>query len=59
MLLDTMVGIPSRHKSLVLLVGVIVLQVLFLAVTPFERAGATTIGGIRGAWNHYLALQKT
>ena len=63
-----MVAIPSRHKSLVLLAGVIVLQVLLLAVqirrdsqgrlirvwtvgavTPFERAGATGIGGIRGA----------
>jgi rod shape-determining protein MreC len=73
-----MVGIPSRHKSLVLLAGVIVLQVLLLAVqirrdsqgrlirvwtvgavTPFERAGATGIGGIRGAWNHYFALQNT
>src|SRR5437879_12513997 len=27
-----MVGIPSRHKSLVLLAGVIILQVLMLAV---------------------------
>src|SRR5450755_4550132 len=73
-----MVAIPSRHKSLVLLAGVIVLQVLLLAVqirrdsqgrlirvwtvgavTPFERAGATGIGGIRGAWNHYFALQNT
>jgi rod shape-determining protein MreC len=72
-----MVAIPSRHKSLVLLAGVIVLQVLLLAVqirrdsqgrlirvwtvgavTPFERAGATGIGGIRGAWNHYFALQN-
>jgi rod shape-determining protein MreC len=73
-----MVAIPSRHKSLVLLTGVIVLQVLLLAVqikrdsqgrlirvwtvgavTPFERAGATGVGGIRGAWNHYFALQNT
>src|SRR5580658_7697275 len=73
-----MVGIPSRHKSLVLLAGVIVLQVLLLAVqirrdsqgrlirvwtvgavTPFERAGAGVIGSIRGAWNHYFALQNT
>jgi rod shape-determining protein MreC len=73
-----MVGIPSRHKSLVLLAGVVVLQVLLLAVqirrdsqgrlirvwtvgavTPFERAGATGIGGIRGVWNHYFALQNT
>jgi rod shape-determining protein MreC len=73
-----MVAIPSRHKSLVLLAGVIVLQVLLLAVqikrdsqgrlirvwtvgavTPFERAGATGIGGVRGAWNHYFALQNT
>jgi rod shape-determining protein MreC len=77
-LLETMVGIPSRHKSLFLLAGVIVLQVLLLAVqirrdsqgrlirvwtvgavTPFERAGATGIGGIRGAWRHYFALQNT
>jgi rod shape-determining protein MreC len=29
------------------------------AVTPFERAGASGIGGIRGAWNHYFALQNT
>jgi rod shape-determining protein MreC len=28
-------------------------------VTPFERAGASGIGGIRGAWNHYFALQNT
>jgi rod shape-determining protein MreC len=73
-----MVGIPSRHKSLFLLAGVIVLQVLLLAVqirrdsqgrlirvwtvgavTPFERAGATGVGGIRGAWRHYFALQNT
>ena len=73
-----MVAIPSRHKSLFLLAGVIVLQVLLLAVqihrdsqgrlirvwtvgavTPFERAGATGIGGIRGAWHHYFALQNT
>ena len=73
-----MVAIPSRHKSLVLLAGVIVLQVLLLAVqikrdsqgrlirvwtvgavTPFERAGATGIGGVRGVWNHYFALQNT
>jgi rod shape-determining protein MreC len=73
-----MVGIPNRHKSLFLLAGVIVLQVLLLAVqihrdsqgrlirvwtvgavTPFERAGATGIGGIRGAWRHYFALQNT
>jgi rod shape-determining protein MreC len=73
-----MVAIPSRHRSLVLLTGVIVLQVLLLAVqikrdsqgrlirvwtvgavTPFERAGATGIGGVRGAWNHYFALQNT
>jgi rod shape-determining protein MreC len=73
-----MVGIPSRHKSLFLLAGVIVLQVLLLAVqirrdsqgrlirvwtvgavTPCERAGATGVGGIRGAWRHYFALQNT
>src|SRR6266436_1289300 len=73
-----MVAIPSRHKSLVLLAGVILAQLLLLAVqirrdsqgrlirvwtvgavTPFERAGATGIGGIRGAWNHYFALQNT
>jgi rod shape-determining protein MreC len=73
-----MVAIPSRHKSLVLLTGVILLQILLLAVqikrdsqgrlirvwtvgavTPFERAGATGIGSIRGAWNHYFALQNT
>jgi rod shape-determining protein MreC len=73
-----MVAIPSRHKSLVLLTGVILTQVLLLAVqikrdtqgrlirvwtvgavTPFERAGASGIGGIRGAWNHYFALQNT
>lgn len=78
MLLDAMVAIPSRHKSLVLLIGVVVLQVLFLAVqirrdsqgrlirvwtvgavTPFERAGASGVGGIRGVWNHYFALQHT
>src|ERR1700740_416951 len=72
-----MVAIPSRHKSLALLAGVIVLQVLLLAVqirrdsqgrlirvwtvgavTPFERAGATGVGGIRGVWNHYFALQN-
>src|SRR6202171_3555067 len=72
-----MVGIPSRHKSLVLLTGVIVLQILLLAVqirrdsqgrlirvwtvgavSPFERVGATGVAGIRGAWNHYFALQN-
>lgn len=73
-----MAGIPSRHRSLVLLVGVVVLQVLLLAVqikrdsqgrlirvwtvgavSPFERAGAYGIGGIRNTWNHYFALQNT
>src|SRR5271167_2358626 len=73
-----MVAIPSRHKSLFLLAGVIVLQVLLLAVqihrdsqgrlirvwtvgavNPFERVGATGIGSVRGAWNHYFALQNT
>src|ERR1700753_877501 len=72
-----MVAIPSRHKSLFLLIGVVVLQVLFLAiqirrdsqgrlirvwtvgaVTPFQRAGSSGVGGIRGIWNHYLALQN-
>lgn len=72
-----MAAIPSRHRSLVLLTGVVLLQVLLLAVqikrdsqgrlirvwtvgavTPFERAGATTVGGIRGVWNHYFALQN-
>ncbi len=61
-----------------LLIGVVVLQVLLLAVqiksdsqgrlirvwtvgavTPFERAGASGVGGIRGVWNHYFALQHT
>jgi rod shape-determining protein MreC len=73
-----MVAIASRHKSLFLLAGVLVLQILLLAVqirrdsqgrlirvwtvgavTPFERAGATGVGGIRGAWRHYFALQNT
>src|SRR6202521_255626 len=73
-----MVAIPSRHKSLVLLAGVVLLQVLLLAVqikrdsqgrlirvwtvgaiSPFERAGAHGVGSIRGAWNHYFALQNT
>jgi rod shape-determining protein MreC len=72
-----MVAIPSRHKSLVLLTGVIVLQVLLLAVqikrdsqgrlirvwtvgavSPFERAGASGIGSIRGVWHHYFALRN-
>jgi rod shape-determining protein MreC len=73
-----MVGVPSRHKSLVLLGGVILLQVVLLAVqikrdsqgrllrvwtvgavSPFERAGAKGIGGIRGTWSRYFALQNT
>src|ERR1700758_4174858 len=73
-----MVAIPSRHKSLVLLTGVILLQVLLLAVqikrdsqgrlirvwtvgavTPFERAGAHTLGGVRDIWHHYFASQNT
>ena len=73
-----MAGIPSRHRSLFLLGGVVLLQVLLLAVqikrdsqgrlirvwtvgavSPFERAGAHGIGGIRNAWNHYFALQNT
>ena len=72
-----MVAIPSRHKSLFLLIGVVVLQILFLAiqirrdsqgrlirvwtvgaVTPFERASASGVGGMRGLWNHYFALQN-
>jgi len=73
-----MAGIPSRHRSLFLLGGVVLLQVLLLAVqikrdsqgrlirvwtvgavSPFERAGAHGIGGIRNVWNHYFALQNT
>src|ERR1700730_3185226 len=73
-----MVAVPSRHKSLFLLAGVVLLQILLLAVqirrdsqghlirvwtvravTPFERARATGVGGIRGAWRHYFALQNT
>jgi rod shape-determining protein MreC len=73
-----MVAIPSRHKSLVLLAGVILAQLLLLAVqikrdsqgrlirvwtvgavSPFQRAGASGIGGVRGLWNHYFALQNT
>lgn len=73
-----MVGVPSRHKSLVLLGGVILLQVVLLAVqikrdsqgrllrvwtvgavSPFERAGAKGIGGIRDTWSRYFALQNT
>src|SRR5579864_1617635 len=73
-----MVGAPSRHRSLFLLIGIITLQVLLLAVqikrdsqgrlirvwtvglfSPFERAGAHGVGGIRGVWNHYFALQNT
>jgi rod shape-determining protein MreC len=72
-----MVAIPSRHKSLVLLAGVILAQLLLLAVqikrdsqgrlirvwtvgavSPFQRAGASGIGGIRGIWHHYFALQN-
>lgn len=73
-----MIGIPSRHKSLVLLAGVVLAQVLLLAVqikrdsqgrlirvwtvgavSPFQRAGTSGVGWIRGAWNHYFALHKT
>jgi rod shape-determining protein MreC len=28
------------------------------AVSPFERAGAHGVGGIRSVWNHYFALQN-
>jgi len=73
-----MAAIPSRHRSLFLLAGVILLQILLLAVqikrdsqgrlirvwtvgavSPFERAGAHGVGGIRSIWNHYFALQNT
>lgn len=73
-----MAGIPSRHRSLFLLGGVVLLQVLLLAVqikrdsqgrlirvwtvgavSPFEKAGAHGVGGIRNMWNHYFALQNT
>lgn len=73
-----MVAIPSRHRSLFLLGGIVLLQVLLLAVqikrdsqgrlirvwtvgavSPFERAGAHGISGIRDIWNHYFALQNT
>ena len=73
-----MAAMPSRHRSLFLLVGVVVLQVLLLAlqikrdsqgrlirvwtvgaVSPFERAGAWSIGGVRNTWHHYFALQNT
>src|SRR5215469_12635131 len=64
-----MVGIPSRHKSLALLTGVLLLQVLrdsrgrlirvwtVTAVTPFEKGGAWGFGRIRGIWDHYFALR--
>ncbi|HMI52451.1 MAG TPA: rod shape-determining protein MreC [Candidatus Saccharimonadales bacterium] len=73
-----MVAIPSRHRSIFLLAGVVVLQVLLLAVqiksesqgrlirawtvgaiSPFERAGVSGVGSIRGIWNHYFALRNT
>ena len=73
-----MVAIPSRHRSLALLAGVLLAQVLMLAVqikrdsrgrlirvwvvssvTPFERAGAWSVGKVRGVWHHYFALQGT
>lgn len=73
-----MAGLPSRHRSLFLLGGVVLLQVLLLAVqikkdsqgrlirvwtvgavSPFEKAGAHGVGGIRSMWNHYFALQNT
>lgn len=73
-----MAGLPSRHRSLFLLGGVVLLQVLLLAVqikkdsqgrlirvwtvgavSPFEKAGAHGVGGIRNMWNHYFALQNT
>jgi rod shape-determining protein MreC len=73
-----MVGVPSRHKSIFLLAGMVLLQVLLLAVqikrdsqgrlirvwtvgaiSPFERAGSYGIGGVRGTWGHYFALQNT
>jgi rod shape-determining protein MreC len=73
-----MVAIPSRHRSLALLAGVLLAQTLMLAVqikrdsrgrlirvwavstvTPFERAGAWSVGRVRGVWHHYFALQGT
>jgi rod shape-determining protein MreC len=73
-----MVGVPSRHKSLVLLAVAVLAQILLLAVqirsdsqgrlirvwtvgaiSPFERAGSYGIGGVRGTWGHYFALQNT
>jgi rod shape-determining protein MreC len=73
-----MAGVPSRHKSIFLLAGMILLQVLLLAyqikrdsegrlirvwsvgaLSPFERAGSYGIGGVRGTWLHYFALQNT
>jgi rod shape-determining protein MreC len=73
-----MVGVPSRHKSLVLLAITVLAQILLLAVqirsdsqgrlirvwtvgaiSPFERAGSYGIGGVRGTWGHYFALQNT
>jgi rod shape-determining protein MreC len=72
-----MVGVPSRHKSLVLLAGVVLLQLVLLAVqvkretqgrmfrvwtvgavSPFEKAGASGIENIRGAWSRYFALKN-
>jgi rod shape-determining protein MreC len=29
------------------------------AISPFERAGSYGIGGVRGTWGHYFALQNT
>jgi rod shape-determining protein MreC len=68
-----MVGIPSRHKSLFLLAGVIMLAVQIKrdsegrlirvwtvgAVSPFERAGSYGFGWFRDTWRHYFALQNT
>src|SRR5258708_4291298 len=88
-----MVGVPSRHKSIVLLAVMVFLQVLLMAyqikrdndtcadagltqgvncnsqgrlirawtvgaISPFERAGSYGIGGVRGTWGHYFALQN-
>jgi rod shape-determining protein MreC len=62
-----MVAIHSRHKSVLLLAvqikrdsqGRLIRVWTVGAVTPFERAGASGIGGVRGAWHHYFALQNT
>src|ERR1700719_541445 len=49
-----MIAIRSRHSSLTLLAGVVVVQLL----SPLQRGGSWTIQGVEHGWGGYIGLRS-